>query len=94
MTVRHGILVLLLLSAAVASRPAAGNELSDRRAARRAGVRAAAVVADKSTGGAPFGLLVIPVDFADARMPAGWQAAAALGPRLEGDGETLRFNRV
>ncbi len=64
-------------------------DLSDQRAERRARVRAAVQAADKAGGGAPFGLLVIPVDFADARLPAGWQAPTELGPRLEGPGQTL-----
>ncbi len=37
-----------------------------------------------------FGLLVIPVDFADARLPAGWDATT-LAPRLSApDGQSLR----
>ena len=68
---------------------AAAADLSELRAQRRARVRAAVQAADKAAGGAPFGLLVIPVDFADSRLPAGWQAPAELGPRLEGPGQTL-----
>lgn len=44
------------------------DTLRELRAERRAAVRAAATA--KRDGGAPFGLLVIPVDFADARFGA------------------------
>ena len=60
--------------------------LSTWRAERRAALRASA--ADKS--GDAFRLLVVPVDFADRRLPSGWNAADALAPRLAGlDGESL-----
>lgn len=63
---------------------AADPDLARRRAERRATVRAA----DKTTF--EFGLLVIPVDFADARLAPTWNAAHELAPRLAGlDGETL-----
>ncbi len=62
----------------------ADPELARWRAERRAAVRAA----DKAAF--EFGLLVIPVDFADARLAAGWDAGAELAPRVAGlDGETL-----
>ncbi len=54
--------------------------LADLRAARRAAVRAGALA--KRQGGAPFGLLVICVDFADRRFPPGFDPAADL--RLTG----------
>ncbi|HPF69654.1 MAG TPA: FlgD immunoglobulin-like domain containing protein [Candidatus Krumholzibacteria bacterium] len=76
----------VLVLAADAARAA---DLHALRAQRRAAVRTAALAADKAAGGVPFGLLVIPVDFSDARLPAGWQPGAVLGPRLEGDGATL-----
>jgi len=45
---------------------AAAADLDELRAQRRAAVRSAALA--KTVGGAPFGLLVIPIDFADARF--------------------------
>ncbi|MEZ4388728.1 MAG: T9SS type A sorting domain-containing protein [Candidatus Krumholzibacteriia bacterium] len=68
-------LLILLLGITVA----AADDLRDLRAARRATVRAAALA--KADGGAPFGLLVVPVDFADARFAT----APDLAPRLAGD---------
>ena len=66
------------------------------RAARRAEVRArslagaAKTLADPEAASARFGLLVIPVDFADHRLPAGWDPAG-LAPRLTAvDGQSLR----
>ena len=82
-------LAAVLALCAVLMGTAAAADLADERAERRARVRAAVQAADKTGGGAPFGLLVIPVDFADARLPAGWQAPVELGPRLEGPGQTL-----
>jgi M6 family metalloprotease-like protein len=87
----HTIVILLLLLAAGAA-PASvpfDEDLAARRAAQRAAVREAARAAAKSEGGATFGLLVIPVDFSDARLPAGWLPTEDLGPRLEGEGQTL-----
>ncbi|MFN2371500.1 MAG: immune inhibitor A domain-containing protein [Candidatus Krumholzibacteriia bacterium] len=85
----RGLAAAILLGAVLhGAAPAA--DLPDLRAERRARVRAAAAATDKAGGGAPFGLLVIPVDFADRRLPAGWHPPAALGPRLEGPGQTLR----
>ena len=73
--------------------------LRERRAQRRAAMRQAVsasaedrIAGDKSAGAdaALFGLLVIPVDFADTRLPDGWDPTIALGPRLfPPTGETL-----
>jgi len=52
------------------------------RSQRRAAVKAASITAEAAGEAAPFGLLVIPVDFADARLPAGWEPGAAIGSRL------------
>jgi M6 family metalloprotease-like protein len=57
---------------------AGSDQLAELRAERRQAVRAAALA--KSEGGAPFGLLVIPVDFADRRG----LDQAKLARRLEG----------
>ena len=80
-----------------ASAPVADDaELHAWRAARRAEVRArslasaAKTLADPAAAPARFGLLVIPVDFADHRLPAGWDPAS-LAPRLTAvDGQSLR----
>lgn len=70
-----------------------------RRASLAAAVRAAELAVTTSPGktlldpaaaAARFGLLVIPVDFADHRLPAGWNPAS-LAPRLGADGgQSLR----
>ncbi|MDY0110425.1 MAG: immune inhibitor A [Candidatus Krumholzibacteria bacterium] len=65
---------------AVAVRAADADALAELRAERRAAVRAA--VQAKAGGAAPFGLLVIPVDFADARFDPGFRPAVDLWPRL------------
>jgi len=68
--------------------PSPDPTLSAWRAARRVAVRE--LSADPAKGTSAFNLLVVPVDFADKRLPNGWNAAADLSPRLAGlDGETL-----
>lgn len=54
-------------------------ELALRRAERRSALKTRSL--DKAAP-AQFGLLVIPVDFAGARLPANWEAARDLAPRL------------
>ncbi len=62
-------------------------DLTQLRAERRAAMRTAARADSLPL---PFALLVIPVDFADARLPGDWEAQAALGGRLfPPQGETL-----
>lgn len=69
----------------------AGDDLAERRSAQRDKIRAASLRAAKSGVGATFGLLVIPVDFADARFPSGYVPGRDLAPRLTGEaGETLQ----
>jgi len=63
---------------AIAAR--ADTTIGELRGERRAAVRAAAL--RKLDGGAPFGLLVVPVDFADARFPASFDPRHDLAPRL------------
>jgi M6 family metalloprotease-like protein len=75
----------ILVAALLLSDPAAASSdgtLAQKRADRRAAVRAAVRLALADSASAPFGLLVIPVDFADWRLPARWEASADLGPRL------------
>jgi len=76
-------------------RPDAGDAavLAELRAARRAAVREAAL--RKADGGAPFGLLVIPVDYADARFPTGFDAAQlALADGPDASGTLGHYVRV
>ncbi|MBA4377329.1 MAG: hypothetical protein C0395_01495 [Gemmatimonas sp.] len=54
-------------------------DLSRWRGERRAALKARALDKDAA---AEFGLLVIPVDFAGERLPAAWEAARDLAPRL------------
>ncbi len=72
------LLVVLVTRSAVAD-----DLLHALRAGRRAAVREQ--VHAKSDAPAAFGLLVIPVDFADARFPDDYDTVAALGPRLVAD---------
>jgi M6 family metalloprotease-like protein len=66
-------------------------ELHRLRASRRQAQKEMQVAADKAAGPALFGLLVIPVDFSDTRLPEDWVAAEQLGPRLNREsGESLR----
>jgi M6 family metalloprotease-like protein len=84
------VLCLLLiawgtLSTGLAVAPATANdELSELRALRRAAIRAAVQAKDAGEA-APFGLLVIPVDFADVRFAADFNPWTDLWPRLADD---------
>lgn len=83
-------MAVLLGTAACLCSPAlagpADTELARWRAERRATIRAS--VPDKSD--VSFKLLVIPVDFADHRLPGTWDPSRDLTPRIAGfDGETL-----
>jgi len=73
----------LVVAVLLASTAWADAELEAMRAAKRALVRSA--VAAKAEGGAPFGLLVIPVDFADARFTSGQPPLSTLDDRLGDD---------
>lgn len=85
------ILVLAALLAPLWARPAVADDLAARRSAQRDRIRAASLRADKAGTGAPFGLLVVPVDFADMRFPEGYDPGRDLAPRLADEtGETLR----
>ncbi len=74
------VLPTLVAASAGASVAAAAGTLPGLRAARRAAVRAAALAPTAEP--ARFGLLVVPVDFADARLPRDWDPQLALAPRL------------
>lgn len=78
------VLTLLLLAALGVGLPAhaADPELHRLRAQRRAMQHTLQAEADKSDGAALFGLLVIPVDFSDSRLPVGWDASDQLTRRL------------
>jgi len=74
--------VLLLVAGAAGAESHPDNRtLTDLRAERRAAMRAA-VQAKSEPGPVPFGLLVIPVDFADQRFEPDFQPAVDLLPRL------------
>ena len=60
---------------------AGASDLHDLRAEQRARVRAAAL--QKLDDGAPFGLLVIPVDFADARFTTAPDLVARLSELIK-----------
>lgn len=61
----------------------ADARLQALRAARRAAIRAATATARSRDEPAPFSLLVVPVDFADQRLPAGWAPGSDLRSRLD-----------
>ncbi|MCP4572119.1 MAG: T9SS type A sorting domain-containing protein [bacterium] len=92
--IRSGPYLVLLMWAALLApllvRPAVADDLAARRSERREQIRAASLRVDKAGSSALFGLLVIPVDFADARLPDGYEPGLDLSPRLVGaSGETL-----
>jgi len=65
-------------------------EAAARQAAVARAAAAGKTLPDRAVSPARFGLLVIPVDFADRRLPAGWDPAS-LAPRLGADsGQSLR----
>ncbi len=64
-------------------------ELHRLRAERRAALRDGSLAADKGAGAGRFALLVIPVDFADARLPDNWDSQALSNRLVPDAGETL-----
>jgi M6 family metalloprotease-like protein len=95
---RSRLILPAVLLAVLAGLPAfalpaapADDALRSWRAERRSALRARSLDGAKSTAAAArFGLLVIPVDFSDHRLPDGWNAAA-LAPRLgAAGGQSLR----
>lgn len=73
------VVSLCLLVSSVAAVEDDQDILSRMRAERRASIRQASLNADKSGSSHLFGLLVIPVDFADARLPEDWDPGALNG---------------
>ena len=65
------------------------DDLRDMRARRRAKMRAVTLTDDKSDAPALFGLLVIPVDFSDSRLPDDWNGTSLTGRLTSGSGESL-----
>jgi len=64
--------------------------LHSKRAAKRASSRLALSNKNKAEEPQLSGLLVIPVDFSDARLPQGWDGMIELSPRLQAHhGESL-----
>ena len=86
-----GLFLFACLGSAVAAADTDQILLHQLREMRRDQHRQLQLAPDKADGPAPFGLLVIPVDFADTRLPAGWDAATELNARLlEPGNESLR----
>ncbi len=75
-------LSLLAVGSVLGQTPATGDRLHQLRAQRRAAQQALQAQADKSGSPVTFGLLVIPVDFSDARLSAGWNPTTDLAPQL------------
>lgn len=104
MNVRFAILILLLAAPAAWSAfpprdaghsglpggpSAAETRLGELREARREGLRRRSLDAAKGAAPATFGLLVIPVDFTDARLPDPWDTRATAERLFAPDGESL-----
>ncbi len=66
------------------------DQLAAMRAQRRTAIRATNISADKADGPSLFGLLVIPVDFADARLSGSWDGTALSNRLTSPSGESLR----
>ena len=60
------------------------STLLELRAARRESIRSRALAVEKDGDPALFGLLVVPVEFADTRFPAVWDPLSELAPALSG----------
>lgn len=67
-------------------------DLRELRAARRANSRELARLTEKSGQPALFGLLVVPVEFADTRFEGGWTPQKSLSPILDGGGPSTLTN--
>lgn len=83
----------LLVVLVCLSFPAYGSEddtLRVMRAARREAMLDLNRTSDKSDGPALFGLLVIPVDFTDARLPDSWDPNQLTNRLTAASGESLR----
>ena len=87
------LVVFLSASASAASGMATAAEdtdaLTQMRALRRAAMRTMNLTADKADGPALFGLLVIPVDFDDARLPDSWDGSSLTDRLTSRSGESL-----
>lgn len=84
------LLIWLTATPVVLAAGDSGSDLHKWRAERRASMREAVTTAKSDSAATLFGLLVIPVDFADARLPENWDPHQALAPRLlPVQGETL-----
>jgi len=78
-----GLLVCALAGLTISSVTAA--PLQTQRAERRSAQRQVQSLRDKAARPATFNLLVIPVDFQDARLPASYDPPQTLMPRLQPD---------
>ncbi len=70
-------------------RAADEDTLREMRARKRTAMKAINTSSDKTEQPALFGLLVIPVDFADARLPSGWDRASLNKRLTDTGGESL-----
>lgn len=88
---RQALFGLLLFCATLwGASTAYSSTIHELRAQRRLQHKTIQISADKNDGPALFGLLVIPVDFSDTRLPLDYHPARELGPRLIAeDGESL-----
>jgi M6 family metalloprotease-like protein len=81
------LLCLVIVSVATAGD---FDQLAELRAQRRAAMRTANLSADKADGPFLFGLLVIPVDFSDARLPGSWDETSLTIRLTSPSGQSLR----
>lgn len=84
--------VLMAIALSIVSSPVFADDestLHKMRAARREAIKSYNLAAEKSDGPALFGLLVIPVDFSDARLPADWNPNKLTGRLTSGSQESL-----
>ncbi|MCK9996839.1 MAG: hypothetical protein KAH56_11235, partial [Candidatus Krumholzibacteria bacterium] len=90
---RRLLCLVVLLSASILfgsiANAADAEDLREMRSQRRAAMRLANLADDKSEAPSLFGLLVIPVDFADARLPDSWNGSSLTGRLTSGTGESL-----
>lgn len=83
------VLALVLLGASGSVAVPSDATLHQLREGRRQAARRHNLAAAKNDTPGRFGLLVIPVDFADARLPSDWDNQALLQRLNPDDGETL-----
>ena len=86
-----GLCAFAVPAPAASAGPAADRTvLSQRRAQQRDRMRAMNLAKDTQASPAPFGLLVIPVDFQDARLASAWRPTDLSARLTAPSGESLR----